>query len=63
MGIGAVTYIVTGHDAVHELQATNHDEEGHEEVDQLRALGRRLLVVAQDVRGYIAPSIRRLCRC
>ena len=57
---GAATYVVTGHDAVYELQAADHDEEGHEEVDQLRALGRRLLVVAQDIGGHTAPRVRRL---
>lgn len=45
------TYIVSRQDTVCKLETTGDEEEGHEGVDELRTLRRRLLVVLKDVAG------------
>lgn len=51
------TYVVSSNNAVQELQGANNDQKGHEDINQLGALGRALDVVVVNVGQDLVPVL------
>jgi len=56
------TYIVPRQDTVGKLQPAGDDEEDHKDINEFRALRRRLLVVLKDIEGDLINLARRVAR-